>query len=328
MKKIISVILTLAMLLSITSVCAVAVDFESDYIESETFVDSLGDEYTLSGEKKGNSYIATLTADDGTMISKSILNCITGEIVTTALNEDVNIITSSSNSNTNGGRYITFTENVSDYIVDVEEEAVTRAGSSYDSRYNFSYKTYKNGLRTDFIYQGKILTGDCDYRCTGYYNESDRESYAFIRGMLLTSIESALFWLLGGAKAGVPGLVLSLIQNFGIEFGNGKLLQDFNPTVSIRSFDYKFRTKMKPGSTSVVMCIIDRQIDFVYAKVNQQDNLIGVDMISYATEDDAIAGMCSESLGYAAYAFEAKYITQNYPDLKLPVSGPSYTWDV
>lgn len=85
---------------------------------------------------------------------------------------------------------------------------------------------------------------------------------------------------------------------------------------------------MGPATANVVMCIIDRQIDFVYAKVNNQDSLVGVDIISYATEEDAIAGMCSESLGYAAYAFEAKYITRNYPDLRLPVSEPSYTWEV
>jgi hypothetical protein len=332
MKKIISVILTLTMLLSIASVSASAAEFESNYKDSETFVDPLGDEYTLSGEKAGNSYIATLTASDGTMISQSVLNFTTGEIESTALADvldsvDVGIIMSNVSSN-DSGRYITFTENVSDYIVSVDEnENVTRAGG-YDSRYDYPYRTYKTGMKTDFIYQGKILTGDCDYRCTGDYDETDRESYAFIRGMLLTSVETALAWVLGGAKAGVPGLVLSLIENFGIEYGNGKLLENFNPTVSIRSFDFKFRTKMKPATTNVVMCITDRQIDYVYAKVNNQDSLIGVDMISYATEESAIAGMCSESLGYAAYAFEAKYITQNYPDLRLPVSGPSYTWDV
>lgn len=53
-----------------------------------------------------------------------------------------------------------------------------------------------------------------------------------------------------------------------------------------------------------------------------------VNMLSYTDEDSALTGGCSEALGYAGYAFEAKYITKNYPNLSLPVSGPSYTWDV
>lgn len=48
-------------------------------------------------------------------------------------------------------------------------------------------------------------------------------------------------------------------------------------------------------------------------------------MAAYATEDEAIDALCLESLGYAAAAFAAKYITQRYPDLKLPGSGPSST---
>ncbi len=143
MKKIISVILTLTMLLSIISVSAGAVELESDYKDSETFIDSLEDKYTLSGEKEGNSYIATLTASDGTMISQSVLNFATGEIVSTALADildsvDVGIMMNHASSD-NSGRYITFTENVSDYIVSVDEkEALTRAGRSYDSRYDYS----------------------------------------------------------------------------------------------------------------------------------------------------------------------------------------------
>lgn len=230
----------------------------------------------------------------------------------------------------NGGSYITFTENVSHYIGSTDEAAApaaSRAGSSYDIRYDYSYKTYKTGVKTEFVYQGNILTGDCDYRCTGYYRDTNRMSYNFANGTLLTTMETTLTWLFSSAKAGVSGLVLSLLKAFGIEYVEGKILQNFNPTVAIRSFDFKFRTKMKPATTSIAICILDRQIDYVHAQVNGQDNLTGVDMATYATEASAISGMCSESLSYAARAFEAKYITQTYPDLSLPVYGPSNTWD-
>lgn len=50
-------------------------------------------------------------------------------------------------------------------------------------------------------------------------------------------------------------------------------------------------------------------------------------MVSYTTADQAIEGGCSEALGYAGYAFEAKYITQSRPNLKLPVSGNQWTWE-
>ena len=55
---------------------------------------------------------------------------------------------------------------------------------------------------------------------------------------------------------------------------------------------------------------------------------VPVDYLLNSDADSALTGGCSEALGYAGYAFEAKYITKNYPNLSLPVSGPSYTWDV
>ena len=85
---------------------------------------------------------------------------------------------------------------------------------------------------------------------------------------------------------------------------------------------------MKPYSTYITISEIDKFVEFacVYGGPNEFSKY--VNMISYTNEDSALTGGCSEALGYAGYAFEAKYITGTYPNLALPVSGPSYTWDI
>lgn len=76
------------------------------------------------------------------------------------------------------------------------------------------------------------------------------------------------------------------------------------------------------------LCINSGATEIVYVTGGPNELSKYVNMLSYTDEDSALTGGCSEALGYAGYAFEAKYITKNYPNLSLPVSGPSYTWDV
>lgn len=330
MKRFISAVLAMTMLFSLLCTTALAVEKESAGKKgSTTIVDDFGNRYIVTEEKNEDFFIATMTKEDGTLVSRSVMNWETGEIVTESLADqdtpEKNVATATAALDS---EYVISRSSVYDYIVfDGSETAAETRGSSYDSDYNYSYKFKKTG-NTDYLYMGEILTGDCYYRCTGYYDESNRMSYAFARDVQLTVIEATLAWAIGKGPLLVLDLVKNILKEFAIGWAEGKLLEDFNPIVSIRAFDFKFKTTMEYNNRDVSMCIIDRVIEYVYAEVNGRGALTDVDMFSYTSEAQAINAMCSESLGYAAAAFSAKYITQNYPNLSLPVSGPSFTWGV
>ena len=332
MKRIISIILVVSITLSLACVSVGAVDYGNDAAVEDTaiIVDSVGNEYELSYAEDGNTATATLAELDGTLVSESVLNFATGEIVSTVLVEVVNTggLNEAASIPSNGGQYVTITENIQDYIVE-ESPIMTREGAYYDPRYgDHEYITYQTGMRTEFEYKGQTLTGDCSYMCTGYYDEYNRESFQFVRGTVLSAIVVVLTNVWSGAQISVLSILKMLLEEFGISWAESIILEDFEPIVAVRAFDFYFRTKMRPANVDVVMCVIEKQIEYAWAEVNGVDSLLAVDMISYSNQDDAINGMCRESLGYAAYAFEAKYITQTYPNLPLPVSGPPFTWDV
>lgn len=330
MKRFVSAVLAMTMLFSLLCTTASAVEKESVGKKgSTTITDDFGNRYVVTEEETDDFFIATMTKEDGTLVSRSVLNWETGEIVTESLADQGTTEKSvAATAAASDSDYVISRSSVYDYIVsDGAATAAETRGSSYDSDYNYSYKFRKTG-NTDYLYMGQILTGDCYYRCTGYYDESNRMSYAFARDVQLTVIEAAVAWAIGKGPLLVLDLVKNILKEFAIGWAEGKLLEDFNPIVSIRAFDFKFKTTMEYNNRDVSMCIIDRVIEYVYAEVNGRGALTDVDMFSYTSEDQAINAMCSESLGYAAAAFSAKYITQNYPDLSLPVSGPSFTWGV
>lgn len=330
MKKFVSVFLAMTMLFSLLCTTVLAVEKEGEGKKgSTTITDSFGNRYIVIEESTDDFFIATMTTEEGTLVSRSVLNWETGEIVTESLDSrDVTEESLVGTANVSVSDYKISRSSVYDYIVsDGDGTVAVTSGSSYDGDYNYSYKFRKTG-KTDYLYKGQILTGDCYYRCTGYYNESNRMSYKFARGVALTVVEAAVAWAIGKGPLLVIDLVKNILKAFAIGLAEGKLLEDFNPIVSIRAFDFKFKTTMEYNNRDVTMCVIDRVIEYVYAEVNGRGMLTDVDMASYSSEDQAINGMCSESLGYAAAAFSAKYITQNYPNLSLPVSGPSFTWGV
>lgn len=119
-----------------------------------------------------------------------------------------------------------------------------------------------------------------------------------------------------------------MLKDWGVSVVEDVIMGDFDPMVETRSYDVTFKANMKPYSSYITISKIDKVIDFVYVTGGPNELSKYVNMLSYTDEDSALTGGCSEALGYAGYAFEAKYITKNYPNLSLPVSGPSYTWDV
>lgn len=330
MKKVISLCLSLAMIssLMVPAVAAESHIYEEAADNGIVFEDSLGNEYILSSTVDGDIVTSVQTTVDGVLVAKTVLNMKSGELINTVRVEQpeslelIDLITEN--------RYREYKSNLSDYIVpeDIMGQANTARASGFDSSFYDRTWVDKGTGRTDFIYQGKILTGDYSYRAMGTYTESNRLSFTFVRGTLITVISSALTKVLTG-KGLITGAVLAinLLKDYGISTAEDAILGAFNPIVSIRTYDMKYRTVMYPNGKEVEMCIIDRFIDYVYSNLDGKINREYVDMISYTTGEEAIRGGCSESLGYAGYAFEAKYITQNRPNLKLPVSGNQWTWE-
>lgn len=172
----------------------------------------------------------------------------------------------------------------------------------------------------------EILTGICYYRYSGYYTEGKSISYNFVRGTALTVVAAGLSGILHNATPLV--IVSAMLKDWGVSVIDEVIMKTFDPTVETRSYDITFKTKMKPNSSYITVSQIDKVIDFAYVTGGPHELSKYVNMLSYIDEDSALTGGCSEALGYAGYAFEAKYITKKYPNLSLPVSGPSYTWDV
>lgn len=330
MKKMISLCLALVMIFSLTVPAAAAEN--SVYSEAAdngiVFEDSLGNEYILASTVDGDLVTSVQTTLDGVLVAKTVLNTKSGEITNTVRTEReksgnlLGVITETG--------YHEYKANLSDFIVSDAATSQTNAArsSGFDSTF-YDRDWVKRGTgRTDFLYQGKILTGDKAYRAMGTYTESNRTSFTFVRGTLITLISSAFTQFLTGNGL-ITGTVLAvnLLKDYGISIAQDAILGAFNPIVSIRTYDVKYQTVMYPNGNKVEMCVIDRFIDFVYSNLDGKINREYVDMVSYTTADQAIEGGCSEALGYAGYAFEAKYITQSRPNLKLPVSGNQWTWE-
>ena len=331
MKKMISLCLSLVMIFSLT---APAVAAENYVLNSEAaddsivFEDSLGNEYILSSAVDGDIVTSVQTTLDGVLVAKTVLNTKSGEITNTVRAEQAEGWSLLGLETETG--YREYKSDLSDFIVSDDATIQTNAvrSSGFDSTFYDRTWVDKGTGRTDFLYQGKILTGDYSYRAMGTYTESNRLSFTFVRGTLITVISSALTQVLTG-KGLITGAVLAvnLLKDYGISTAEDAILGAFNPIVSIRTYDMKYRTIMYPNGNKVEMCIIDRFVDYVYSNLDGKINREYVDMISYTTGEQAVRGGCSESLGYAGYAFEAKYITQNRPNLKLPVSGNQWTWE-
>lgn len=330
MKKVISLCLSLAIIFSLTMpVAATEGRIYNEVADNGiVFEDSLGNEYILSSTVDGDIVTSVQTTLDGVLVAKTVLNTQSGELTNTVRAEQPESFELTGLISEN--KYYEYKSNLSNYIVSEDTTSQNNAARSSGFDSSFYDRTWvdKGTGRTDFIYQGKILTGDYSYRAMGTYTESNRLSFTFVRGTLITIISSALTQVLTG-KGLITGAVLAinLLRDYGISTAEDAILGAFNPIVSIRTYDMKYRTVMYPNGKEVEMCIIDRFIDYVYSDLDGKINREYVDMISYTTGEEAIRGGCSESLGYAGYAFEAKYITQNRPDLKLPVSGNQWTWE-
>ena len=349
MRKFISIVLTLALFTSIsapalassTSLHPIEIVKETYvsstedgvFSESYNYVDSLGDLYNVSFTKSSTQTTTVITDEFGSLVSKSEYidgnDFITNTIpITTRAGSDVG----------------TFSENINiDYYVEDDSEfnetfsvqaplvtansvATTASSSGGDPiPGSTSFKHYKT-YNTDYIYLGNILKGDGYYRRLAGYDEYNRSSYTFQKGAALASI----FTILGGIYSFLTGTtqIAALAGGMGISIIGSALGMDWNLDACVRSFDFQIQCRMEYNNSTKIMSQITRKLEYLYGydEFIEADSYV-FDSFSYGSPNQAVNAYCSEAVGYGAAAFSAKYITGNYPNLVLPVSGPSYEWN-
>lgn len=325
MKRFLAIVMAMAIIVSLNApAMAVCNDsraeeaIASPYDDAVTFRDTSGTEYLLTMEKNNGSVTVSQYTTSNELVAESTLNIATGSITTRALQ-------SASRSSSQLQSYRITVLDFDDYTRASIGPASTSSRGFDSSQYDSSDVYWMTG-RTDFLYQGEILTGMCYYRYSGYYTEGESISYSFVRGTALTAVAAVLSGLLKNAAP--LTIVLAMLEDWGVGVVQDVLAGDFDPTVETRSYDITYKAKMKPYSAYITISEIDKFVDFAYVTGGPNEVSKYVNMLSYMDEDSALTGGCSEALGYAGYAFEAKYITGTYPNLPLPVSGPSYTWDI
>lgn len=349
MRKFISIVLTLSIFISIsvpalassTSLSPIEIVEETYtssttngiFSESYNYIDSLGDLYNVSFTRTPTKTTTVITDESGSLVAKS--EYINGNDFIT------NTIPIATRSESDAG---VFSENISiDYyveddsefddtfsvqepLVSTNSEAMTTSSSGGDPiPGSTSFKFYKS-YNTDYVYLGNILKGDGYYRRLAGYDEYNRASYTFQKGATLASI----FTILGGVFSFLTGTtqIAALAGGMGISIIGSALGMDWNLDACVRSFDFEFQCRMKYNNSTKTMSEITRQLEYLYGydEFIEAESYV-FDSFSYGSPEQAVNSHCSEAVGYGAAAFSAKYITGNYPNLVLPVSGPSYEWD-
>jgi len=325
MKRFLAIIMAIVTIASLNApIMAMSNDtlFEeydmSSYDDTVSFTDASGTEYFLAMNKDDDSITVSQYNKTDDLVSESTLDLATG-IITTRTPQ------STSRSTGQPQSYRTTMLTLSDYTRGTSSPASVAAKSFDSDQYDSSDVYWLTG-RTDFIYQGEILTGKCYYRYSGYYTEGESISYSFVRGTALTVVATALSGLLQNAAP--LTIVLAMLKDWGISVVQDVITGEFDPMVETRRYDITYKAKMKPYSSYITISKIDKFVDFACVSGGPNEFSKYVNMFSYTDEDSALTGGCSEALGYAGYAFEAKYITGSYPNLSLPVSGPRNTWDI
>lgn len=303
------------------------------FYESYSYVDSIGDTYNVSFSKSQEETTAIITDESGNLIAKS--EYINGNSFIT------NTIPVSARSIFPHNAY---TENISidSYVKDDSEfeksffiedsslvqnpmtvAATTSGGDPVPG--STTYKYYKT-YNTDYIYLGEILKGDGYYRKLSGYDEYNRASYAFQKGVTI----AAIFTILGGVYSFLTGTVdiLTLAGGMGISVIGSAIGMDWNLNACVRSFDFQFQCRMVYNGSTKTMSQIAHQLEYLYGydEVLETDSYV-FDSFSYSSPEQAVSAHCSEAVGYGAAAFNAKYIMGTYPTLVLPVSGPSWEWN-
>lgn len=314
-KKILSLILASAMCLSL-AVPALALPENNDQFRT-TFWDSSGIRYEIGITYSNNETEVKQYDELGNVISVSTVNIDTGEICTYTMSTPLKV------SALGGKKQNVTHSNVTDYILSASEQRHTSRG--YDGSFYDPTYVLVETMNTDYRYRGDILTGRCYKQYTGNYVQSQQINHTYASGLAVTTVLASLSVTLKSPK--LAAITLSVMESVGVSVLNDCILGNFNPITTTKTYDVNYQITMKPENSYIVMAKTSGSIPFGYIKGDgAHDFTQFVNSSSYTSENQALYAGYTEALGYAAQAFEAKYITGTRPNLILPVSGPSYTW--
>lgn len=323
MKRILAGCLTLVMMFSLC-VPTLATDsiHNRGYYEEFEYEDVLGDLYHVIYTYDEKKAVVTVLDDDGNLISEAEREKGSNYIIETKLQKEVKGTPASLN-----GEKSTQIIDISELVLPVVEQMDNPVAPAVNTSVSINLPgsttyTSKGMYNTDYIYQGNILKGEAFYRQTGAVDEYDRISYRFVRNTTI----NAIVLVLGGVYGWVTGTAIRhILGSAGIGIIGVGITTDWVFRGCVKAYEYQFKCEMRYNGSTKVMSVIKRDLEYLIVE-DEDGSVIDFffDDISYSSPSQAINMRCSEAVGYAAAAFNAKYITGSNPSLTLPVSGPVY----
>lgn len=289
MKKIMSLVLTLAMFICCIPTGALAAEVENS---GEILYDM----------KETATQIITTAYKDGEMIQRATTNKETTETVLELYDGDTVTI-----------EYYT----LNDHIEDIDLASIPDPAMEFEPTY--SYDIYKR-IRTDYLYQGSIMYGDT-YTMAHETSRADRyegHTLQFSKGTAASVIYNALKVALKLA-AGVT-ISQAMLVELGFEIAGGVLIDSITTTVCFTK--YYVSTKVYFNGTLTV------HANNTYSDIIVAAGAGGVDHYSSGLLGyDVVSSWASTCCSNGAVAFQDKYVTGNNPNLALPITSiPYYGW--
>lgn len=304
MKKIIAMVVTFAMLFSLS---APAFAVEADSVTHHGFY---GDTYV---DAHGNEIESVISETDTQYIVKLYVNGILDSTTVSDKNTWEAMVVSVENGEITSAEY-----DLHDYVELIVDDLPGVAPAS-EIETSTSY-SISNRYRTDYLYQGDILYADT---LTAAYEISTRNRHNetilnFSQGDAVGLIIAALCSAFGGTFG--VGLAVSL----GLPIIGTKVVDGFTRSVWMTDFRVSTKVYFDDIYTGLISQTYDEVIVSEMTDANNvKHTYYADDMYGY----DIIWSQSSYAASGCAVAFVDKYVTQNNPNLSLPITSlPYYGW--
>lgn len=302
-------------LLSVVLVVALCLSFGPT--TSATNVSRLFDDDSIySIQQSGNLITVTMSDKNNVLLQKTEYNQSSGDIVTIIYHQKTRTAEES---------LVTVERrNIEEFIVNSLPNQDFGAINEIMAASAPAYTFYKRMSTPDHIYLGAPLAGDTYYRDLGITRIYNRLNYNFVRGTAITAILAILTSYVGVIRAAASAAaqtaaVNDLLFGFGIGVAGGAITIEWKPTIEAVTYDYQFKCSMVYNGKTYTMSEIHRDIEYSRIKDDKNNYSYFINMDSYLTESAAKDAFCTTAFGYAARAFEVKFISGYDPGLSLPV---------
>lgn len=306
-RKLMSLCLCLILVIS-TVPCVSASEMVSDNKERIAITDISGDTYYLTYQKTETGAIVTQEDHTGFLLSKSIFVQATGEIIGIRYGSPYNSAQANSSSNI---------LEIQHYNINDSMDKNNASLSSSNMLKTPSW-TYHKEMDSEYYYLGERLAGDTYYRNLGLVDEYNTIRQTFISGSLISAIVA---FFTASFDLPFKTICYSILVALGIDISIDVVLNDADIFVCVREFEWEFRCDMDYNGRTYDMCEISRPMEYVYSA----ELISGLDKYEYysgySSELAAVNAYCQQAVDFGAYAYNLKFITENEPDLPLPVNG-------